>query len=419
MNMTTIQEHNKPVLRFPKFSEEWERGELGSISKYKKGYAFKSSDYSDNGVRIVRVSDLGKDKIKHGSNKIFIEQEKAVDYAQWELKADHIIVTTVGSKPDLLESAVGRGIFVDRDGEGLLNQNVLMLVNISSTSNRFLMGYINSDKYRYHIKAISRGNANQSNITVKELLQFKLAYPSLKEQQKIASFLTLVDTKIEQLGKKKTLLEKYKKGMMQKLFNQEFRFKDEQGNNYLDWEVKTLGHLGNFLGGGTPDTNNKEYWKGTIPWVSSSDIIEDSVQRISITRKISEYSIKNSATKIIPPNSLLIVSRVGVGKLAVSVDELCTSQDFCNFTPKKDDVLFFAYWMSKNKQKLLSLCQGTSIKGLTTKELQALKINLPCFDEQQKIANFLSSLDRKIDLVATEFKQAQTFKKGLLQQMFV
>jgi type I restriction enzyme S subunit len=127
----------------------------------------------------------------------------------------------------------------------------------------------------------------------------------------------------------------------------------------------------------------------------------------------------NSPTKIVPANSILFVSRVGVGKIAVSDVEICTSQDFCNFTPYSDNAAFIAYWMSGHKQKLLSLSQGTSIKGLTSADLKGIHISLPHPAEQKRIADFLAAIDGKIDAVSDQATAMQRFKQGLMQQMFV
>src|SRR5690606_36177604 len=110
-----------------------------------------------------------------------------------------------------------------------------------------------------------------------------------------------------------------------------------------------------------------------IPWVSSSDVAEDCVDGLRISRYISSEAIEDSATKIVPKNSLLIVSRVGIGKLTVTKQPVCTSQDFSNFTPKNDNVYFLGYWLLFNKNKLFSVAQGTSIKGFTIKDLKSLK----------------------------------------------
>ena len=93
---------------------------------------------------------------------------------------------------------------------------------------------------------------------------------------------------------------------MQKIFNQELRFKDENGKDYADWEEKKLGDLGVFKGGGTPSTEISEYWNGDIPWISSSDLIENDISNINVTRFITEKAISESATKLIPVNSVLL-----------------------------------------------------------------------------------------------------------------
>lgn len=120
-----------------------------------------------------------------------------------------------------------------------------------------------------------------------------------------------------------------------------------------------------------------------------------------------------------PANSVLIVSRVGVGKVAVSSHEVCTSQDFTNFTPCNDDADYLAYWLQAHKSKLLSLSQGTSILGLTTSELKSLVIDLPCVAEQRNIAAFLSVVDAKMQKTEQQIGLLRLYKQGLLQQVFV
>jgi len=239
------------------------------------------------------------------------------------------------------------------------------------------------------------------------------------EPKKIAAFLGAVDAKLAALTAKRAALGRFKAGLMQKLFSQQLRFTRDGGKAFPDWEEKRLGKLGKFTGGGTPDTNNVSYWDGDIPWISSSDILENDLSGPRITRFINDKALKDSATKIVPANSILIVSRVGVGKLAVSRHDVCTSQDFTSFTPSSDNVLFLGFWMLSNTNALLRLCQGTSIKGLTSDDLKSLVVPIPHPDEQQKIADALSAMDAKIQAVANQLTKLQTFKKGLLQQMFV
>lgn len=151
----TTQNKSVPTLRFPEFNQDWEEKSLGEVTNYTKGFAFKSVDYLTEGFRIVRVSDLTARSIKTDNEKIFIANEKIKLHKKYNLEKGNIIITTVGSKPELLESAVGRGIFIRKENEGLLNQNMLKFNNIENVDNGFLFGYINTEKYISHIKCES------------------------------------------------------------------------------------------------------------------------------------------------------------------------------------------------------------------------------------------------------------------------
>src|SRR5690606_31638795 len=129
-------------------------------------------------------------------------------------------------------------------------------------------------------------------------------------------------------------------------------------------------------------------------------------------------AIKESATKVVPMNSLLIVSRVGVGKIAVSNQEICTSQDFSNFTPQKDDPIFLGYYLKSNKNILLSLSQGMAIKGFTKDDISGLNLLFPRKHEQQKIAACLTSLDELMVAHHDKLDALKDHKKGLLQNLF-
>lgn len=185
-----------------------------------------------------------------------------------------------------------------------------------------------------------------------------------------------------------------------------------------DWQLKTIGELGVFRGGGTPTTQNPAYWAGDIPWVSSSDLSDENIYDINISRKITQEAVANSATKVIPANSILIVSRVGVGKVAVSPSEICTSQDFSNLTLNSGDNVFFAYLIKNKTKNLLEFNQGTSIKGFVKSDLESYVIQHPSYEEQRKIASFLSKVDQKISLLTKKYELLAQYKKGVMQKIF-
>jgi len=194
----------------------------------------------------------------------------------------------------------------------------------------------------------------------------------------------------------------------------ELRFREFDG----EWFVRKLGDLGVFRGGGTPSTTNSKFWEGKIPWISSSDIKEDDIHNINIHRYLNEDAVNKSATKIIPQKSVLLISRVGVGKLAINEQELCTSQDFSNFTPNECSSYYIGYYLLARKNILLNFEQGTSIKGFTTNDIKTLKVKTPTLPEQQKIAAFLTAVDKKIQQLTRKKQLLEQYKKGVMQKIF-
>ena len=181
-----------------------------------------------------------------------------------------------------------------------------------------------------------------------------------------------------------------------------------------EWDSFKLVELGKFIGGGTPSSSKLSFWTGSIPWISSSDIKEDNINNISISRYITEEAIEKSATKYCPAPVILIVSRVGVGKVALSHTSLCTSQDFCNIIEIKCHPVFLSYNLLRTMKRKSREVQGTSIKGITSDELQKMRVFIPKNkDEQNKISNLLTLLDERI---ATQNKIIEKYE-SLIQAM--
>ena len=206
---------------------------------------------------------------------------------------------------------------------------------------------------------------------------------------------------------------------MQKLFSKEIRFKDEQGNDYPDWEEKRLKGVGEIIGGGTPDTNQKNLWNGDILWFTPTEI--KSKYSGNSIRKISKEGLAKSSATLLPAGTILFTSRATIGEVSIARKECTTNQGFQSFVI--NDLLFsneyIYYWIIKNKKQFLRRANGSTFLEISKGEIKKISFNAPDSKEQQKIANFLSTIDQKISLVATELNQAQTFKKGLLQQMFI
>lgn len=196
----------------------------------------------------------------------------------------------------------------------------------------------------------------------------------------------------------------------------EIRFKGFSG----EWEERKVKNISNkTFGGGTPKTKILEYWNGDIPWIQSSDLIEHKVSNVDPKKKITEIGLQNSAAKLIPMNSIAIVTRVGVGKIGLIQYEYTTSQDFLSLSQLKINEWFGVYSLYNSLQKELHKVQGTSIKGITKNELLDKTIILPSFiEEQSQIGNFFKQLDETITIQQQEIDTLKQMKQGFLQKMF-
>ena len=179
------------------------------------------------------------------------------------------------------------------------------------------------------------------------------------------------------------------------------------------WKQTTLGEIASFCGGGTPSSEKISYWNGHIPWISSSDISAKSISNINATRFISEEALLSSATKLCKAPCIVIVSRVGVGKLAYSKNDICTSQDFCNMYDIKENYIFMSYLLLPMMNKKSLEVQGTSIKGITMQEIKSIFVSLPSLAEQEKIASFLSLIDERIESCSETIKEIKAQKSCL------
>ena len=247
------------------------------------------------------------------------------------------------------------------------------------------------------------------------LLSGEITIPTLPEQKKIATFLSLVDEKLQQLTKKKSLLADYKKGIMQKIFSQELRFKDANGNNYPDWEEKKLGELFEFKQGVQCGVESQyfESKDGLIRFIRIVDLTKDEESIRFIEDPGSSHHISF--------DDLFMVRYGNVGCVGYGYEGVLANNLF-RIIPKNKTVIHnnFFHFVFKFKQRQFELLASTStMPALNFTSLKTLKLKLPKLEEQKKIANLLSALDAKIEAVSTQINNTQAFKKGLLQQMFV
>lgn len=272
--------------------------------------------------------------------------------------------------------------------EGVIANNLFRILPVTrETDNHFFYYLFTKQKEKLDLLASS---STMPALNFSSLNTLEINYPSLPEQQKIASFLSAVDEKIQQLTKKKELLEHYKKGVMQQLFSGKLRFKDADGKDYPEWEEKRLLEFCAFFSGGTPSSTNKEYYSGTIPFIGSGNIYDSEVFSF-----ISEEALNSSSAKIVKKGDLLYaLYGANSGEVAISKIQGAINQAILCIRSKESIELLY-YVLLDNKDNIVAKYLQGGQGNLSAQIIKKLKYKFPSIKEQQKIAAYLSSIDKK------------------------
>ncbi|WP_317173296.1 restriction endonuclease subunit S [Aestuariibaculum sediminum] len=373
-----------PKLRFPEFKSVWDERFIGNILKIGSG-----KDYKHLNTGIYSVYGTGGymtsvDEYLYDGESVCIGRKGTIDKPVY-LNEKFWTVDT---------------LFYTHSFKGVLPRFVFSLFQ-----------KINWYKYNE-----ASGVPSLSKGTIEKI---KLNIPQLEEQQKIATFLTVIDTKIIQLNDKKSLLEEYKKGVTQKIFRQELRFKDGNGNVYPEWIEKRLkDFVKDFI---VPMRDKPKDLIGDIPWCRIEDFDGMYLYGSKSNQGVSLETVSNMNLKVYPINTLLVSCSANLGVCSIVKKKLITNQTFIGLVPNELEinVEFLYYTMKLSSRKLNVLSSGTTIAYLSRQQFEEFKVEVPCLNEQVKIANFLTAIDKKIELVQTQIDNTTSFKKGLLQQMFV
>ncbi len=385
-----------PQLRFKEYKDKLNKKELGKICSFFSGGTPASTNknfYSGN------IPFIGSGNIYDSEVFSFITEEALESSSAKIVKQGDLLCALYGANSgevaiSKLSGAINQAILCIRTQEELIEfVYYLLLHNKEKIVSKYLQG----------------GQGNLSANIVKSLNYY---FPTLPEQQKIASFLSAVDEKIQQLTRKKELLEQYKKGVMHQLFSGKLRFKDENGKVFSKWEEKRLGEIAVVKMGQSPDSKSyNTYSVGMLLIQGNADING----RVTNPRQWT-----SEPTKICEIGDLILTVRAPVGSISKSLHQACLGRGVCSIKNNKiSDIEYLFQFFLGYEDKWKKIEQGSTFTAVNGNEINSLKLNVPSLQEQKKIANYLSSIDNKIESATKQITQTQTFKKGLLQQMFI
>lgn len=419
MSTATLNSEKKktliPQLRFQDFDDKWKVKKFSALLKEGRlGGNYENSE-SNNGIPVIKMGNLGRGEIN--INKVqFLPEGTEFNKEDILIKGDLLFNTR-----NTLELVGKVSIWRDELPFALYNSNLMRMKfnNEIEPSNVFMNYNFNTKNSINQLRCFATGTTSVAAIYGKDLKGFNVAFPTLPEQQKIASFLSAVDEKIQQISRKKELLEQYKKGIMQQLFSGQLRFKDENGKDYSEWKDRKFGDVlnlqlreilkphDNYLAIGI-----RSHVKGTFQ-KPDSDPSKIAMDKLFVVKE----------------NDLIVnITFAWEGAIAIAKKEDdggLVSHRFPTYTFNSRYLLreyFAQVIIDKRLRMILDLISPGGAgrnRVLSKKEFLKIDWSFPCIEEQEKIANFLSSIDSKIESTSQQMNQTQSFKKGLLQQLFV
>ena len=412
-----------PKLRFKEFESTVEVRKLGNISNIVVGFVGTVSDqYCDQneGIPFVRTQNV-RDGYFSVENLEYVTRDFHKKNKKSQIFNGDVLIARVGAN-------MGMVCAVENLDTEANCANVIIIKNNAQLNSQYLSLFLNSENGQ---KQIHSGGAGGAQAVFNTTLAKEISFPyfPLEEQTKIASFLSAVDEKISQLTQKHALLSQYKQGMMQKLFSQQLRFKADDGSEFGEFKQKCIKDLNLYISDGNYGElypTASQFETVGIPFIRANNI-----KNLRITnddmRFINEDLNRVLVSGHLKENDILITTRGDIGMLAL-VDKQHENSNInaqiCLLrvlNSKELDSLYLLYFLhsSFGQKQFKELQTGTALKQLPKKNLNQIIVLIPCLEEQTKIANCLSAIDQKIEIVAQQIEQAKQWKKGLLQQMFV
>jgi len=409
--MKTI-EKNIPELRFPEFDGKWQENRLGEIARFSKGKGISKDNISEDGKNVcIRYGEL----YTH-YNEIIGEIISRTNVNKRDLvmseKNDVIIPASGESSIDIAKASC-----VLRDGVALGGDLNIIKTNL----NGVFLAYCLNHKKKKDIARLSQG-ISVVHLYHSQLKLLKIKYPKSEEQDKITDFILAIDDKIQQLNKKKTLLEQYKKGVMQKIFSQQIQFKDDNGKNYPDWEEKKLGAIAEKVN----EKNATNMVRFVLTNSASQGIVsqQDYFDKdIANQENLGGYYIVKKDDFVYNPriSNFAPVGPIKRNKLKRGI----MSPLYMIFRFTVSDVGYFEYYFEtslwhKYMKRVANYGARHDRMNIVNDDFLKMPIFVPRENEEiAKIVNMLNCIQAKIEQVSMQLNDVRTFKKGLLQQMFV
>ena len=388
-----------PNLRFREFEGEWEKNRLGEIA-----------DIVGGGTPDTTIEEYWNGEIQW-----FIPSEIKSNYAS---KSERTITKLGLNKSSAKLLPVGAILLTTRATIGEVaiatekcstNQGFQSLIVNKDVNNIFIANWIKQNKN----ELIRRAKGSTfAEISKSEIERISILLPATSEQIKIAAFLSLLDNRLSTQSQIIDNLQSLMKGMSKKLFSQKVRFKDDNGNNFPDWEIKKLNKVATVTMGQSPDSSSYNTRSVGVPLIQGNADITD--------RKSNPRQYTNNPTKLCKIGDLLLTVRAPVGYVAKSCHNACIGRGVCSIKNNEHSLMEFIYqFLLQFESNWKSIEQGSTFTSINSSDIGLISIEVSHINEQTKIAKFLSAIDEKLETEKQILKKYTEQKKYLLANLFI
>ncbi|QBJ78383.1 restriction endonuclease subunit S [Aquitalea sp. USM4] len=390
----------------------WEKRNLQEYISIKHGFAFKSEYFTDSGSLVLLTPG------SFYEDGGFRDQKSKTKYYFGDVPDGYLL-----TKGDMLlamteqaEGLLGSALFVPENDKYLHNQRLglVQILNSSKVCLEFLYLFFNNPSSRKQITEQSTGT-KVKHTSPDRLCSVVGLIPPIDEQKKIAQILSAWDQAIATTERLLDLARQQKKALMQQLLTGKKRFPGLEG----EWKLTSIAQMGRVVSGGTPDTDNEDYWNGEINWLTPTDVTALTGKYVKETsRKITAAGVKDSAAKLLPPGTLLICTRATIGAMAISTTEITTNQGFKNLIPNDKHCVEFLYFLfAFFIHQFIRKASGSTFLELSKHDFEKMEFLLPELVEQQKIASVLMDTDQEIESLQSQLDGLKQEKKALMQAL--
>lgn len=398
-----------------KIPENWITYKISDLCDFQNGYAFNSSDYVEEGMPIIRMSNISIDGNLNltSENTKYYPREKVEILKKYVLNKNDVVMAMTDMTKDM--GIIGKTAIIDEDNKYLLNQRVgrLIIKNPKILDYKYLHRYTNSPRFLDYAKQQCSGGV-QLNLSTKAILNHKIILPStIEEQQEIVQVL---DTMNDIIRLRKECIS-HAQDLIPALFQEMFGNPLTNDKNLPIVRIDTVTKV---VSGGTPSTQNSEYWDGDIIWLTPKDLSGYNSMYISKgERNITDLGYKKSSAQMMPKGSVLFTSRAPIGYVAIADTDLCTNQGFKSFIPTEAIKSEYLYQLLKmSKEKIINMSSGATFKEISGGRIKELKIPLPPIELQEQFAEKVEKINSYIKEQQEELANAKQMFQSLLHHAF-